>query len=100
MNQRIERLRTSSVQAQPAISSERAVLMTRFYREHEGRHPVPVMRALSFMDLCEKRTLFFGDDELILGERGPAPKVVPTFPELTCHSTDDLRTLNDRKKTA
>lgn len=100
MNQRIERLRTSSVQAQPTISSERAVLMTRFYRENEGKHPIPVMRALSLMDLCEKKTLFIGDDELILGERGPAPKVVPTFPELTCHTTDDLRTLNDREKTA
>lgn len=43
-----------------------------------------------------KKTLYIGDDELIVGERGPAPKVVPTFPELTCHSVEDFRVLNSR----
>ena len=38
--------------------------------------------------------------ELIVGERGPAPKAVPTFPELTCHSVEDLRILNSREKTS
>jgi formate C-acetyltransferase len=34
-----------------------------------------------------------------VGERGPAPKLVPTFPELTCHSVEDLEILNSRPKT-
>ena len=33
------------------------------------------------------------------GERGPSPKAVPTYPELTCHSLDDLRILDSRPKT-
>ena len=33
---------------------------------------------------------------MIVGERGPRPKAVPTFPELTCHSVDDLHTLDTR----
>ena len=31
-----------------------------------------------------------------MGERGPAPRIVPTFPELTCHSVEDLKILNSR----
>lgn len=41
-----------------------------------------------------------GDHGLIVGERGPAPKAVPTYPELTCHSVDDLRILHARPKTS
>jgi pyruvate formate-lyase/glycerol dehydratase family glycyl radical enzyme len=37
---------------------------------------------------------------LIVGERGPAPKATPTYPELCCHSMEDLRVLNSREKTA
>jgi len=99
MKERIARLRQQSFEAEPAISTERAELLTRFYREHEGTHPVPVMRAMSFKDLCEKKTLYIGDGELIVGERGPAPKVVPTFPELTCHTVEDLETLDAREQT-
>jgi len=33
---------------------------------------------------------------LIVGERGPVPKAVPTFPELTCHSVEDFHVLNSR----
>jgi formate C-acetyltransferase len=75
-------------------------LVTQFYRENEGRHTAPVMRALCFQHLCGKKTLYHDTDELIVGERGPAPKVVPTYPELTCHSLDDLRILDSRPKTS
>ncbi len=100
MTSRTETLRCRSLEAKPSISSERAVLLTAFYREHEGRHSPPVMRALAFRHLCEHKTLYLGEDELIVGERGPAPKEVPTFPELTCHSLEDLRILNSRPKTS
>ena len=58
------------------------------------------MRALCFKHLCRHKSLYIGKDELIVGERGPAPKVVPTFPELTCHSAEDLRILNTRAMTS
>ena len=57
------------------------------------------MRAKSFLHLCQHKTIYIGDGELIVGERGPAPKAVPTFPELTCHSVEDLEILNSRPKT-
>jgi len=97
---RTDALRRESLAARPTITAERAVLMTAFCREHEGRHSVPVLRALAFRHLCEHQTIYLGEHELIVGERGPAPKVVPTFPELTCHSLEDLQILNDRPKTS
>jgi pyruvate-formate lyase len=83
MNSRVTRLREQSFGARPAISAERALLVTEFYRENYGKYSVPVLRALNFKNLCEKKTIYIGDDELIVGERGPYPKAVPTFPELS-----------------
>ena len=99
MNPRVARLRKQSFDAQPAISAERALLVTEFYRQNHGKYAVPVLRALNFKNLCEKKTIYIGDDELIVGERGPYPKAVPTFPELTCHSLEDLKILNSRAMT-
>jgi trans-4-hydroxy-L-proline dehydratase len=99
MNPRVARLRKQSFETQPAISAERALLVTEFYRENYGKYSVPVMRALNFKNLCEKKTIYIGDDEIIVGERGPYPKAVPTFPELTCHSLEDLKILNARAMT-
>lgn len=96
MNHRIQRLRKLSFDAKPSISIERALHETAFYKENYGHHSVPVLRALNFLDHCEKKTLYLGGDELIVGERGPRPKAVPTFPELTCHSVEDFRVLNTR----
>lgn len=100
MNARVARLRRESLEAPPTISIERARLVTAFYRENEGQYPTPVMRALNFKNLCEKKSLWIGPGELIVGERGPRPKAVPTFPELTCHSAEDLRILDSRPMTA
>ena len=99
MNQRIQRLRRASFETEPCISIERAVLETEFYRENNGKYPVPVMRALFFKYLCAKKTIYLGEDELIVGERGPFPKAVPTYPELTCHTEEDLEILNTRPMT-
>ncbi len=90
MNARIKRLRQLSFEAVPSISIERAILETEFYETHFGKHSPPVMRALFFKYLCEKKTIYIGEDELIVGERGPAPKSVSTFPELNCHTAEDL----------
>ncbi|MBU8869637.1 MAG: glycyl radical protein [Gemmatimonadales bacterium] len=98
MNPRVQRLRKLSVEAEHTLSIERALIETRFYQENNGKYPVPVMRALNYLEICKQKTLYLGDDELIVGERGPVPKSVPTFPELTCHSVEDFHVLNTREK--
>ncbi len=100
MNQRVARLREESFLTKPSISIERALLETEFYKENNGKYSLPVLRALCFKHLCTHKSLYIGEGELLVGERGPAPKVVPTFPELTCHSADDLQILNDRAMTS
>jgi len=100
MNERIKRLREHSYTQKPHISSERARLVTDFYKENNGKYSTPMMRAMNFKNLCEHQTLYIGEDELIVGERGPFPKHVPTFPELTCHSLEDLRVLDQRPMTS
>jgi formate C-acetyltransferase len=99
VTERVQRLRELSLAGVPSVSPERAVLLTRFYRENLGQHPAPLLRALAFRHLCEHKTIWIGDGELIVGERGPAPAAVPTYPELTCHSLEDLRILDGREKT-
>jgi formate C-acetyltransferase len=46
----------------------------------------------------EHKNIYIGSDELIVGERGPSPKAAPTYPELCCHSMEDLEILNSRPK--
>jgi len=96
MNERIQKLRKLSFEAEHTLSIERALHQTAFYKENYGKHSTPVLRALTFLDHYTKKTIYLGDGELIVGERGPIPKAVPTFPELTCHSVEDFHVLNTR----
>jgi len=98
MTDRIKRLRDESLAAVPALSTERAELVTDFYRENDLPVAAPLKRALCFKYLLEKKTIRIGEDELIVGERGPAPKATPTYPELCCHSLEDLEILDSREK--
>ncbi len=98
MNKRIQRLRKQSVETKESLSIERALITTRFYKENDGKHSIPMMRALNFMEICKQKTIYIGDGEMIVAERGPVPKSVPTFPELTCHSVEDFNVLNTREQ--
>ena len=97
MNDRIKRLRQLSFESTPSLSIERALIETNFYKDNYGKYPVPILRALNFLEICKNKAIYIGTDELIVGERGPKPKSVPTFPELTCHSVEDLQILNSRE---
>ena len=97
MNDRIRRLRQQNMDTPTTLSIERALIETEFYKKNYGTMPIAVLRAKNFYEICKKKTLYIGDDELIVAERGPVPKAVPTFPELTCHSVEDLHTLDTRE---
>jgi len=101
MNERIQKLRQKSLAARPTISAERAQLLTDFYKRPEaGKYSYAVQHALAFQYVMEKKAISISEGELIVGERGPAPKATPTYPEVCIHSLQDLKFLNDRKKTA
>ncbi|MBR9986077.1 MAG: formate C-acetyltransferase/glycerol dehydratase family glycyl radical enzyme, partial [Desulfosarcina sp.] len=101
MNDRINRLRTRSLAATPSLSDERARLLTDFYKSGAARtEPIPIQRAMAISTIMEKKTIYIGPDELIVGERGPAPKATPTYPEVCIHSQADLDIISGREKVA
>lgn len=98
LNSRILRLKEQSVHTIPSISLERAKLITDFYRQLRNPVSTPVQRALAFQYLVEQRTICINPGELIVGEKGDAPQSAPTYPELCCHSLQDLDILNSRQR--
>lgn len=99
MTPRIEKLRSQSLNAVNTLNSERARLITRFYKETFNMHmPLSIKRARAFKYLLIHKEICINDGELIVGERGPAPKATPTYPEVSLHSLKDLDILNDRPK--
>ncbi len=99
MTNRINKLRTQSLNSLNCISAERAILVTEFYQSGIDREvSVPVMRALTLDYIFRNKYICINEGELIVGERGPAPKAVPTYPEICLHSMEDLEMLTNRPK--
>jgi formate C-acetyltransferase len=98
MTERVARLRAQSLETKPWLALERAQMLTAFYRTCDAAQSVPVRRASSLAWLMERKTIYIGGEELIVGERGPAPKGTSTYPELCCHSMEDLEILHTRDK--
>ena len=97
MNERIQALRELSVSTQPHIDMERAKSETETYKKYEGQLSVPELRGQVLYDYFSTKTLYIGDGELIVGEKGDSPQASPTFPELCCHTVEDMHVMNDRK---
>ena len=100
LTERVTRLRQQSLNTRPSVSAERAVLVTEAYRLLNGPVSAPIRRAVVFKYLMEKKAICIAPGELIVGEKGPSPGAAPTFPELCCHSLEDLEILNSREKTS
>jgi hypothetical protein len=95
---RVTRLRQESLDAKASLSPQRARLLTDFYRNERSLESAPAFRARAFAYLLAHEELYLGEGELIAGEKGHAPKAAPTYPELCCHSLDDLALLDGREK--
>ncbi len=99
LTERIKTLRRQSLDAINTISPERALLLTEFYQSNEAnKASIPIQRALAFKYILENKKICINEGELIVGERGPAPKAVPTYPEICLHSLEDLEMLHSRPK--
>lgn len=96
MNERIQKLRQQSETTDPRIFMERAMLMTDAYKKYEGEVSIPELRALSMKEIFSRKTITIEDGELIVGDKGAGPQSCPTFPELCCHTLEDMHVMNDR----
>ena len=97
MNERVRMLRRQSVETQPHIYMERAKLMTEAYKLYDGSMSVPEMRATALKYYFQHKTIEIADGELIVGEKGDTAQAAPTFPELCCHTLQDMHVMNDRE---
>lgn len=98
MTERVKKLRNDSINTIPELSIERAMIVTEVYKEYEGKVSIPVLRALTFKAVCEKKTVIIYEGELIMGEKGHKAKAAPTYPDLCCHTADDFKIIGSREK--
>ncbi|MEE8576182.1 MAG: trans-4-hydroxy-L-proline dehydratase, partial [candidate division Zixibacteria bacterium] len=99
MNDRVRLLREQSLNAIPTISLERARLLTDFHKSgRPARLSTPVAQASALEYLLAHKEICINSGELIVGERGPAPKATPTYPEICTHTLDDFDLLHNREK--
>ncbi|MDO8896965.1 MAG: pyruvate formate lyase family protein, partial [Bacteroidales bacterium] len=99
LSQRIQQLRSESLKAVNCISHERAQLITHYYSTVDAEETgVALQRANAFRHILLNKKIHISEGELIVGERGPAPKATPTYPEISLHTIEDLEVLNNRKK--
>ncbi|MHA2290144.1 MAG: pyruvate formate lyase family protein, partial [Promethearchaeota archaeon] len=99
MNERIKKLRKQSRSATAYLSLERALLITDFYKKGAAQlYSIPVSRAKAFEHILCNKEICINEGELIVGERGPEPKATPSYPEICCHSLNDLKILDTREK--
>lgn len=97
MNERIRRLRQESLETPAVLDMERAKYVTACYKQYAGTVSTPELRALCLRHYFEHKTISIGEGELIVGEKGRGPQAAPTFPELCCHTMEDLHIMNDRE---
>ena len=95
--ERVRRLREESLNTQPRLYMERAVLETEAYRKYEGTVSVPELRALTLRHFFAHKTISIHRGELIVGEKGDGPQSAPTFPELCCHTIEDMQIMDRRE---
>jgi pyruvate formate-lyase/glycerol dehydratase family glycyl radical enzyme len=77
---RVAKLRDRYMNTTPIIDSERAVLVTRSYRETENE-PMVIRRAKALKKVYEEKKLFIPEDQLLLGNQGKSYRCGPMFPE-------------------
>lgn len=51
---------------------------------------------MSFKHFMEHKALCINDGELIVGEKGDGPQAAPSFPELCCHTVEDMKVMDAR----
>jgi formate C-acetyltransferase len=86
---RTKKLNDAMRGAKPAICTNRAMLVTESYKQHEGAPPI-MKRALALKYILEKMIIFIDDEELIVGNHGSKPRSAPLFPEFGSFSQKEL----------
>jgi formate C-acetyltransferase len=85
------------LEAQPTISSERAMLFTDYLRGHEDE-PTQIRLARAFSHVLANMTIRIDPEELIVGNLGPTTRSCQIFPEYSwTWINDELERFNKRR---
>jgi len=80
ISDRIRRLKEKNREKEPEVCLERAQIVTRVYKETEGK-PAVLRRAMALKAVLKEMTIFIEPDQLIVGNHAAKPKTTPIFPE-------------------
>ena len=80
LSPRIAAMRREILNTRPEVCTERAVLATEAYREHEAE-PVVLKRAYMLKKILENMSIFIEDHTLIVGNQASRNRCAPIFPE-------------------
>ncbi|MBE3138628.1 MAG: glycyl radical protein [Actinobacteria bacterium] len=80
VSKRVEDLKNRVINSKHSISSERARIITKAYKENEDR-PVAIKRAIALERILKEMKIEIRSGELIVGNHGEEIWKAPTFPE-------------------
>lgn len=94
---RISKMKKRVVETKPEMDLENARILTKSFKENEGK-PLVVKKAEAFRKQCMEKTIKIWDDELIVGCPGSKMRGGILCAD-TCWSVldEELDTINDRK---
>jgi len=79
-SERVKKLRESALSKFPGVSVERGRLLTKAYKEHEGKSKY-IVRAYAVKEILENMTIYIKDGELVVGNQSVDERTAPLFPE-------------------
>jgi len=80
LNPRTAKMRERLLAAQPTVCTERALLTTESYKEHE-QEQVVLKRAYMVDKVLRNMTIYIEPDALIVGNQASSDRAAPIFPE-------------------
>lgn len=82
LTDRMQAFREEVLDEKPYIDEERAMIVTKVYKENEDK-PRVLLRALMLKAILEEMTIYIEDQTLLVGNQARKNKNAPIFPEYT-----------------
>ena len=89
LSERNRRFREKLIDTLPEVCTERAVIWTEVFREHEELQPI-TKAAIAFRETLRRMTIFIGEDDLIVGNQGSSLRATTLNPIVNTWFVDEL----------
>lgn len=82
LTKRMAEFREQVLDEKPYVDAERAVLVTKAYKENQNQ-PRVMLRALMLKEILDNQTIYIEDNTLLVGNQATKNRNAPVFPEYT-----------------